>query len=101
MGTAAGPSTLQMPANDAQETIVDEPKQNVDMLKDKINQQLLMLGNGPAGIVQRPTQHGATTDRKEAQQFAALRPTASSVVAAAHDPYKTPPQKKEDYGHEQ
>lgn len=101
LGTAAGSSTLQMPSNDAQENIIDESIQNVEMLKDKVHQQFLKLGNGPTEMAQRTAQHGAPTDRKEVQQFAALRPpTASSVVAAAHDPYKTPPQKKEDYEHE-
>lgn len=102
LATAAGSSTLQMPSNDVQENTIDESIQNVELLKDKVHQQLLKLGNGPTEIAQRAAQHGATRDRKDAQQFAALRPpTASSVVAAAHDPYKTPPQKKEEYEHEQ
>lgn len=99
LGNAVGPSSLQLPVNCTQPAIVDDSKQNVEMLNDKVQQQLLMLG--PNGLIQRPNQLGVPTDRKEVQQFTTPRPSASSVVAAAHDPFKTPPQKKQEYAHEQ
>ena len=75
--------------------------QSVEMLKDKVHQQLLMLSSGPTEIAQPTAQLGVAAGHKEAQHYTNLRPaTASSVVAAAHDPYRTPPQKKEGYGHD-
>ena len=102
LGAATGTSALQMPVNDVQEANIDESKQNVEMLKDKVQQQLLMLNNGPSGIMQHSSQQGLTVGRKGLQQLGALRPApASSMAAATRDPYTTPPQKKEDYDQEQ
>lgn len=99
MGPAVGPTGHQMAGHEAQNTI-DESLQNVEMLKDKVHQQLLLFGNGSVDMLQRATQQ-VPTERKDIQQFAALRPPASSVVAAAHDPYRTPPRQRADYGHDQ
>ena len=63
---------------------------------------MLQQQSNQADLTQRAMLQVNPTVQKEQHQFVNLRPqttqlAASSVVAAAQDPFRTPPQKKEDY----